>query len=77
MERKCNIDAKGKLFRFTIGMFSVISGIVIVSLFNLNIFLSEEILLMGIFSIIGGLFAIWEAREGWCIVRAIGIRTPF
>ncbi|RJU80569.1 MAG: hypothetical protein DWB93_05705 [Candidatus Poseidoniales archaeon] len=77
MERKCNIDAKGKLFRFTIGMFSVISGIVIISLFNLNIFLSEEILLMGIFSIIGGLFAIWEAREGWCIVRAIGIRTPF
>lgn len=77
MERKCNIDAKGKLFRFTIGMFSVISGIVIISWFNLNIFLSEEILLMGIFSIIGGLFAIWEAREGWCIVRAIGIRTPF
>ena len=77
MERKCNIDAKGKLFRFTIGMFSVISGIVIISLFNLNIFISEEILLMGIFSIIGGLFAIWEAREGWCIVRAIGIRTPF
>ena len=77
MERKCNIDAKGKLFRFTVGMFSVISGIVIISLFNLNIFISEEILLMGIFSIIGGLFAIWEAREGWCIVRAIGIRTPF
>ena len=77
MERKCNIDAKGKLFRFTMGMFSVISGIVVISLFNLNIFISEEILLMGIFSIIGGLFAIWEAREGWCIVRAIGIRTPF
>ncbi len=77
MKRKCNIDAKGKLFRFTVGMFSVISGIVIISLFNLNIFISEEILLMGIFSIIGGLFAIWEAREGWCIVRAIGIRTPF
>ena len=71
------MDAKGELFRFTIGMFSVISGIVIISLFNLNIFISEEILLMGIFSIIGGLFAIWEAREGWCIVRAIGIRTPF
>jgi len=77
MERKCNIDAKGKLFRLTIGIFSVFSGIVIISLFNLNIFISEEILMMGLFSIIGGLFAIWEAREGWCIVRAIGIRTPF
>ena len=49
MERECNIDAKGKLFRFTIGIFSVFSGIVIISLFNLNIFISEEILMMGLF----------------------------
>ena len=77
MERECNIDAKGKLFRLTVGIFSVFSGIVIISLFNLNIFISEGILIMGLFSIRGGLFAIWEAREGWCLVRAIGIRTPF
>jgi len=77
MERECNIDAKGKLFRFTIGIFSILSGIIIISLFNFNIFISEEILIMGVFSIVGGLFSIWEAREGWCIVRAIGIRTPF
>ena len=77
MERECNIDAKGKLFRFTIGIFSTLSGIIIISLFNFNIFISEEILIMGVFSIVGGLFSVWEAREGWCIVRAIGIRTPF
>jgi len=77
MERECNIDSKGKLFRFTIGIFSILSGIVIISLSNFNIFISEEILVIGIFSIIGGLFAIWEARKGWCVVRAIGIRTPF
>ena len=77
MERECNIDAKGKLFRFTIGIFSILSGIIVISLFNFNIFISEEILIMGVFSIVGGLFSIWEAREGWCIVRAIGIRTPF
>ena len=77
MQRECNIDAKGKLFRFTIGIFSVFSGIIIISLFNLNILITEETLIMGIFSVIGGLFAIWEAREGWCIVRAVGIRTPF
>lgn len=27
-------------------------------------------------SILGGAFAMWEARAGWCVVRAIGIRTP-
>jgi len=26
--------------------------------------------------IFGGAFAIFEARAGWCIVRAIGIKTP-
>ena len=27
-------------------------------------------------SIFGGAFAIFEARKGWCIVRAIGFKTP-
>ena len=27
-------------------------------------------------SIFGGAFAIFEARKGWCIVRAVGIKTP-
>lgn len=25
---------------------------------------------------LGGAFAIYEARAGWCVVRAMGIRTP-
>ena len=27
-------------------------------------------------AVLGGAFAIWEGRAGWCIVRAIGIKTP-
>jgi hypothetical protein len=27
-------------------------------------------------ALFGGAFAIFEARAGWCIVRAIGIKTP-
>jgi hypothetical protein len=27
-------------------------------------------------AILGGAFAIYEARAGWCIVRAMGIKTP-
>jgi len=77
MERQCNIDSKGKLFRLTIGILSIFAGIVIISLFNFDILMSREIFVIGVFSIIGGLFAIWEAREGWCIVRAFGIKTPF
>ena len=27
-------------------------------------------------AMVGGAFAIFEARAGWCVVRALGIRTP-
>jgi hypothetical protein len=27
-------------------------------------------------SIVGGMFSMWEARAGWCVVRAMGIKTP-
>ncbi len=25
---------------------------------------------------LGGVFALFEARRGWCAVRALGIKTP-
>ncbi len=25
---------------------------------------------------VGGLFALYEARKKWCVVRAMGIKTP-
>ena len=31
--------------------------------------------LMAAGSIGGGAFAMWEARMGWCVVRALGIKT--
>jgi len=49
----------------------------LVSLFNYDVLISYTALTIGLMSIMGGLFAIWEAREGWCVVRAIGIKTPF
>ncbi|HII18408.1 MAG TPA: hypothetical protein HA311_03520, partial [Candidatus Poseidoniaceae archaeon] len=27
-------------------------------------------------ALFGGAFAVFEARAGWCLVRAIGFRTP-
>ena len=77
MERNCNIGSKGKLFRLIIGLLLVSVGIVLVSLFNYDVLISYTALTIGLMSIMGGLFAIWEAREGWCVVRAFGINTPF
>jgi hypothetical protein len=27
-------------------------------------------------SFFGGAFAVFEARAGWCVIRAMGIKTP-
>ena len=77
MQRTCNIGAKGKFLRLSLGLMSMFTGISLLTLANLDFIVSDKIFILGIISILGGLFSIWEAREGWCVVRAIGIKTPF
>ena len=73
---ECNIDAKGKAARLVGGVISVLAGLVVAGL------LATQTVTLGIGWLtvagltLGGAFAIYEARAGWCIVRAIGIRTP-
>ena len=76
MSRVCNIDAKGRVVRFVTGVVAVFGGLVMAFLITQNIFLSEAYWIPAIGSIAGGLFAMWEARAGWCVVRAMGIKTP-
>lgn len=73
---ECNIDAKGKVARFTGGLASILGALVLSGL------LMTETLSFGLGwyavagALFGGAFAIYEARAGWCIVRAMGIKTP-
>lgn len=76
MQMTCNIDAKGKLFRLVTGIISCSFGIILFILISTNVITSSVYLLPALGSIIGGLFAVWEARAGWCIVRSLGIKTP-
>lgn len=77
MQRTCNIGAKGKFLRLSLGLMSMFAGISTLTLLNLDFIVSDKMFILGIISIFGGIFSIWEAREGWCVVRAIGIKTPF
>ena len=75
MPLQCNIDARGKLVRMIYGVGLVLIGIA--ALFSWAIPIGGWIawvvtaLLIG-----GGGFAIFEARAGWCVVRAMGFKTP-
>lgn len=72
---QCNIDAKGKAFRMISGIIVGAIGLVLL-LFAVFGVLNERWawITAGALLALGG-FQIFEARAGWCIVRAMGIKT--
>tara|TARA_B100001173_G_scaffold255592_1_gene227461 strand:- start:2333 stop:2566 length:234 start_codon:yes stop_codon:yes gene_type:complete len=76
MDRACNIDAKGRVVRFFTGILAILGGFIMAILIAQGILSSETYGIIVAGSVVGGAFAMWEAREGWCVVRALGIKTP-
>ena len=73
---QCNIDAVGKAVRLKLGISAVtVGGLISICflIFNFN-FGIEWIVPLGMIG--GGAFSIFEGWTGWCVVRAIGIKTP-
>lgn len=75
MPLQCNINAKGKLVRLIHGAVLVAIGLVLLLTWALPTggWLSW---LITILLIAGGAFSIFESRAGWCIIRAMGFKTP-
>jgi uncharacterized membrane protein len=73
---ECNIDQKGRLARLYTGIVAIVFGIILSLLTYLSVLPVTIGWLAVAGSIFGGAFAIFEARKGWCIVRAVGIKTP-
>ena len=73
---ECNIDGKGQAARFLGGLASILGALVLAGLLatgTVSFGFGWYAVLGAVF---GGAFAIWEARAGWCIVRALGFKTP-
>ncbi|MCL4787178.1 MAG: hypothetical protein KJ070_10350 [Verrucomicrobia bacterium] len=60
-----NLEFRGRLVRGVLGGLSLITGIILAD-FHLWVCLGLVAL---------GLFAIFEAVRGWCLMRACGLRT--
>ena len=75
MPLRCNIDARGKLARLIYGVVLLILGLVGVFAWAMpsNGFWPWA---LSVCCLLGGAFAIFEARAGWCVVRAMGFKTP-
>ena len=60
-----NLDIRGRLVRGVLGAISLIAGII----------MADYKLWLCLMLVAFGLFAMFEAVRGWCLVRACGIRT--
>ncbi len=73
---ECNIDARGKAVRLKLGIKGLVAGLALVTAFYIA-GIDWVILWLIPLGIAGsGAFAIFEAWIGWCVVRALGFRTP-
>jgi len=73
---QCNIGAKGKAARLRLGIIAI-AGAAILGGLILGGVLSSSYWWYPFAAItFGGAFSIFEARAGWCIVRAMGFKTP-
>ena len=70
----CNIDAKGKKVRLINGIVTVVLALAVLGFWAIP---SGFIVAWALFAflLISGSFMIFEARAGWCVVRAMGFKT--
>jgi hypothetical protein len=75
MPLTCNIDSRGKLARLIYGIVLLAIGLLLAWrwAWPAGSALRWTITVVCIAS---GAFAIFEAKAGWCIVRAMGMKTP-
>ncbi|MGB0767833.1 MAG: hypothetical protein ACPGYV_08990 [Phycisphaeraceae bacterium] len=74
---QCNIDAKGKALRLIYGLLMLVGAGVLAALLLMKVFVAGWLwAVVGGLALMGG-FGVFEARAGWCAVRAMGFKTPY
>ena len=79
MPLACNIDAKGKAIRLVGGLLAILGGLFGYFVVNQGVLpIPETLGHIGVaLVLLSGAFSIFEARSGWCVMRALGFRTRF
>jgi hypothetical protein len=74
MALACNIDARGKAVRLRIGLVLLVLGFAALG-WALRSGGSPQWMAAVVLLSAGG-FTLFEARAGWCALRAMGVKTP-
>lgn len=72
---QCNIDKRGRVVRLIGGLLCMALGVALGIATYAAAWSPWLYLLAGVL-LLGGAFAVYEARKKWCALRAMGIRTP-
>jgi membrane protein YdbS with pleckstrin-like domain len=75
MALQCNIDSRGRAARLVYGVVLVVAGAVMALTWARHND-SPWPWVATAAVIAAGAFAVFEARAGWCAVRAMGFKTP-
>jgi hypothetical protein len=71
---QCNIDQRGRKARIATGILIDLVGISV--LVAGIVFGHVALIIAGVVTSGAGIFVIFEGVKGWCILRALGVKTP-
>ena len=74
MALTCNIDARGKRARLVIGVLVLVMGLALLLFWAIPV-ASPLAWIVAVICLVVGAFVMFEARAGWCAIRAMGIKT--
>jgi len=71
----CNINARGKAVRLVLGVVFALTGLVLLTLSFMGIVTGRWGWALATALLLAGGFMIFEGAAGWCVLRAMGLRT--
>ena len=74
MALACNIDARGKAVRLRVAVVLLVAGLAALAWALMSGGSRQWTAAVAL--LIAGGFTLFEARAGWCALRAMGVKTP-
>lgn len=71
----CNINARGKAVRLVMGCLGVLMALGILALIGSGLWTDYLAWALAASLLVAGGFMIFEGAAGWCVLRALGLRT--
>jgi hypothetical protein len=73
---QCNIDKRGRRARAIWGIVMLLVAVAVAVCGATGVVIGWWVWVIAAVLVVAGLFGLYEARKGWCMMRAMGFRTP-